>query len=119
MIAQKQKTKTNVYAVGLNPITDDGYDFSITKNEWISLWLYITDIFSDLFVEQIVSNKEIIITESDAIKMAYKLNSLIASGEITKYINRNYINDHLFRANVNAVKRFSHFSALSGGFKIV
>jgi len=122
MIPTKVKNEISIFAKGLNPITDAGYEYEATTQNWFCLWLYVAETCEDLLTDNEAGygfypkHLSFQLSQESAIKLAYRLLDNINSGKTQEYIEKTYKVDHYFSLTLEDVKDFAHFCGVSGGF---
>ena len=123
MTSEKIETRVSVFAIGANPITEEGEQFQVETNRWFPLWLYVTVTCEDLLVDLenfgfYPKHLKTVISETHAIEMAQRLLESVKNGKAKKYGDTSFLHDSSFIFSVADVEEFANFCGLSGGFSV-
>ena len=123
MTSEKIETRVSVFAIGANPITEEGEQFQVETNRWFPLWLYVTVTCEDLLVDLenfgfYPKHLKTVISENHAIEMAQRLLESVKNGKAKKYGDTSFLHDSSFIFSVAVVEEFANFCGLSGGFSV-
>ena len=123
MTSEKIETRVSVFAIGANPITEEGEQFQVETNRWFPLWLYVTVTCEDLLVDLenfgfYPKHLKTVISEHHAIEMAQRLLESVKNGKAKKYGDTSFLHDSSFIFSVADVEEFANFCGLSGGFSV-
>lgn len=123
MTSYQKIQPVEIFATGLDPITEEGEHFTATTDLWFPLWSYITMVCEDFLSdeeEQIGFYPKQLRTEIPqeiSIKMARLLMKEIENGNAKAFGENTFPNGD-FTFSVDELRNFANFCGLSGGFKL-
>jgi hypothetical protein len=123
MITLKENTVQEVWAHAENPISDEFSSFSLNRNQWLPLWLYVCGACEDILDEKrkaegFYNMEDLRYTEEQAIRMAKKLDECLKSGDFSNWL-MNWTSQepqNTYTVSESDLESFIKFCGFSGGF---
>jgi len=132
MINIKEDTTQEIWAHAEDPISNDFSSFSLGRNNWLPLWLYVCGACEDILDEKrkaegFYNMENLRYTEEQSIRIAKRLDECLKSGDFSKWV-KDWVgnsSDETFDARGHAntyivseqdLQAFINFCGFSGGF---
>ena len=129
MITVKEGTMQEIWAYAEDPVSDDFASFSLNRDQWLPLWLYVCGACEDILDEKRKAEgfyhmEDLKYNEQQAIQIAKRLEECLNSGDFSNWLN-DWTGQETFdarsRSNTytvseNDLQSFINFCGFSGGF---